>query len=162
VAKPERRTLNGLPYPINIEKVPLKEHFGVYIPNQYYFAYEPLPLEWMRMITRSEVFHQQRAFKTEAPAGNNHSNMSTFGMKGVRSSQKENNGFSAVKQNFSRRASAKILDQSRSIQPDSRGSANGKGGHCISPHDEASTFDEDKLLDDELKEYDRKLYSRIL
>lgn len=144
MAKPERRTLNGLPYPINIEKVPLKEHFGVYIPNQYYFAYEPLPLEWMRMITRSEVFHQQQAFKIEAPAGPNHSVMSAFGKLGVRGSQKENIKYSGGKEKSIRRASAKILDASKSIQ------------------DEASTFDEDKLLDDELKEYDRKLYSRIL
>jgi hypothetical protein len=161
VAKPTIWSMNGLPYPINIEKVPLKEHFGIYIPNQYYFAYEPLPLEWMRMITRSEVFHQQRAFKTEAPAGTN-SVMSTFGMKGLRGSQKENNGSSTCKQNFSRKASARILDQSRSVQEHSRVSAKGKFGHGMSARDEASTFDEDKLLDDELKEYDRKLYSRIL
>lgn len=95
--KPVKSTLGGLPYPINIEKVPLKDHFGIYIPNQYYFAYEPLPLEWMRMITRSEVFHQQRAFKIDPPAGTNHSIMSAFGKVGLRSSQKENNKYSAGK-----------------------------------------------------------------
>lgn len=160
VAKPSKVTLSGLPEPVDIEKVSLKNLFGIYVPNQYYFAYEPLPLEWMRMIKRSEVIHQQRAFKIENPAHGNQSMFSAFGMKGLRNSQKENNKLTASQPG--RRSSQKILESANKRQCESWVTSDGKAGDMMAQQDEASTFDEDKLLEDELKEYDNKLYSRIL
>lgn len=42
---------------VDTTNIPLKEFKGIWIPNHYYFTYEPLPKKWEGILGRKDVIH---------------------------------------------------------------------------------------------------------